>query len=90
MEKAPVHAFGLHKAHGARVAVRQNGLRVARGNRVQSGRNIRKRLVPTHWLEPAAPLGPHALERLEHTALVVGALGVLAHLGAQHAVGLRV
>ena len=40
VEKAPVHAFGLHKAHGACVAVRKNSLRVARGNRMQSGRNV--------------------------------------------------
>ena len=90
VEEAPVHALALHQAHGARVAVGLDGLRVARGDPTQARGDVRQRLVPGHGRELAAALGAAALEGGEDALGVVGALGVFGHLGAEHAAGLRV
>ncbi|MNT15835.1 hypothetical protein D3C72_1509110 [compost metagenome] len=93
MKEPPVHALALHHAHRAGVAVRQHGFGCACGDRLETLRNIVQRLVPADGCElPAADLSfwADALERREHSLGVVAAFGVLADLGAQHAVGVRV
>ena len=89
VEKAPVHALALHQAHGAGIAVGQDGLRVGLGDAVQPGADIGQRIVPAHRLKLAAALGPHPLHRLQHPVGMVAALGVFADLGAKHAAGVR-
>ena len=86
VEEARRHAFALHQPHGAGVAVRQDRLRVAPGDRPQPCRDVVQRLVPAHRLEVPAALGAAALQRRQHTLRVVGALGITADLGAQRAV----
>jgi len=77
--------LALHQAHGARVAVRHDGLWVARRNGLQSADDVVQRLVPAHGLESARSLGPHAAQRPQDTIRVVGAFGVARNLGTQHA-----
>ena len=89
VEEAPVHALALHQSHGARVAVRLDGLRVARGDVRQARRDVPQRFVPAHRGELPAALGARTFEWREDALGMVGALGVLRHLGAQHAAGLR-
>ena len=90
VEETAVHALALHHAHGASVAVGQDGFGRAGRNRLQALRNIGQGFVPADGRELAAALGARALERGEHPLRVVRALGVLADLGAQHAVGVGV
>ena len=85
VEEARRHRLALQQAHGAGIAVGQDGLRVARGNRLQACGNVAQRFVPRHANELAAALGADALERVLQALGVVGALGVAADLGAQHA-----
>ena len=87
VKKAPVHAFALHQAHGAGVAVGKNRLGVVLRNVVQALGYVGKGLVPTDGGELAAALGAAALERLQHAACMVGALRVLADLGAENTIG---
>ena len=89
VEEAPVHALALHQAHGACVAVGQDGFGIARRQRVQPGGDVGQRLVPAHGLELPGALGAHAAQRGEHTLGVVAALGVFADLGAEHAARVR-
>ena len=90
VKEARRHALALHQAHGAGVAVGQDGLRVARRDRAQALGNGVERLVPGDGGELAAALGAAAFQRLQQPIRVVGALGVLGHLGAEYAVGQRV
>ncbi|MPM26104.1 hypothetical protein SDC9_72605 [bioreactor metagenome] len=87
VKEAAVHALALHHAHGACVAVGQHRLGVAPRDGVQARRDVCQRFVPRHGDELAASLGAHALERREHTLGVIGALGVFADFGTQHAAG---
>ena len=90
VEEARGHAVALHQAHGAGVAVGQDGLRVARGDGLQPGGDGVERLVPADGLEAAAALGAHAAQRLQHALAVIRALGIARHLGAQRAMRGRV
>jgi hypothetical protein len=90
VEKAPVHALALHHAHGAGVAVGQDGLRVARGDGARRCGDVGQGFVPADGCELAAALGARALEGREDALGVVAALGVAGDLGAQHAIGVRV
>jgi len=87
VEEARGHALALHHAHGAGVAVGQDGLGGARRDLAQPRGDVVQRLVPRHLHELAAALGPDALERPEHALGVLRAFGVARHLGAQRAVG---
>ncbi len=62
----------------------------AGGNGLQALGNVAQGFVPGHGRELAAAFGAAALEGGEDALGVVGALGVLAHLGAQHTIGLGV
>ena len=90
VEKARCHRLPLQQAHGAGVAVRQDGLRIARRDGLQPLRNVAQRLVPAHALELAAALGAGALHREQHPLGVLHPLRVAGDLGAQRAVGGRV
>ena len=72
------------------VAVGHDGLRIARGDRLQPLRDVAQRLVPAHPLEPPGALGAAAPHRMQQALGVVGALGIARDLGAQHAVGVPV
>ena len=85
VKKTSVHALALHQSHGAGIAVWQYGFGRAPGNAVQALGNIAQRFVPAHRGEMAAAFGAAAFERLQHSPGVVGAFGVLADLGAEHA-----
>ena len=87
VEKAPVHALALHHAHGACVAVGEDGLGIFLGNQMQALGDITQRFIPVDGGELARALGAAALERLQHAFGVIAALGVFADLGAQHATG---
>jgi hypothetical protein len=87
VEEAPGHAFALHLAHGAGIAVGNDGLGVARGDGLEARRDVGQRGLPAHRLELPAALGAAALERLQQALGVVGALGVARDLVAQHAAG---
>src|SRR5256885_232654 len=80
VEEAPVHALALHQAHGACVAVGQDGFGIARRQGLQARGDVGQRLVPAHGLELPGTLGSHAAQRGEHTLGVVAALGVLLTL----------
>ena len=93
VEEAPGDAFPLHQAHGACIAVGQDGLggvRAAPGYRLQPAGNVGERGLPAHRRELPAALGAAALEGLQDAFGVVGALRVARDLGAQGAVGVRV
>ena len=90
VEEARGHAVALYQAHGAGVAVGQDGLGVARRDVAQARGNVVQGFVPAHFHKLAAALGTAALERFEQTLRVVGALGVARDLGAEYAPGLRV
>ena len=85
VEKARGHRFALHQAHGATVAVRQDRLRIARGDRFQAGRDGLQCVVPADGLELAFPFLAHAAQRRQQAVRMVGALREARHLGAQHA-----
>ena len=87
VEEARGHALALHLAHGAGIAVGQDGLRVARRDGVQPAGDVIQRLVPADGFEPAAAFGADPLERGEDAVRVVAALGVARDLGAQRPVG---
>ena len=90
VEEARRHAVALHQAHGAGVAVGQDGLGLPRRDGRQPRGDGGQRLVPADGLEAALALAAHALQRREQALRAVGALGVAADLGAQHAVRGRV
>ena len=90
VKKAPIHRFALHQAHGAGVAVGQDGLRLARGNGAQPRGDLIQRRAPRDRLEAPLALGAHAAQRRQDALGVVRALGVARHFGTQHAVGRRV
>ena len=85
VEKTRGHRFALHQAHGAAVAVWQDRLRIARGDRFQAGRDGRQRLIPADALELAFALLAHAAQRGQQAVRMVGALREARDLGAQHA-----
>ena len=91
MEKSRGHAVALHQAHGAGIAVRQDGLccvATARHDSLQPRRNIAQRGVPTHGYKLSAALWAAALEWPQHPFGVVAALGIAGHLGTQSTGGL--
>ncbi len=90
VEEAPVHRAVLQHAHGAGIAERQDGLRILGGERLQARGDLIQRLVPADAPEFAAALRPGALERMQQAVGRIGALGVVADLGAQRSVGERV
>ncbi|MCY1534575.1 hypothetical protein D9M68_699530 [compost metagenome] len=90
VEEAGGHAFALHQAHGAGVAVGQDGLRVAGGDGLQACRDVVQRFVPVHRSELAAAFGACAFERLQDALGVVAAFGVARNLGAQRTIGVPV
>ena len=79
------HALALHQAHRAGIAVGQDRLGVARGDGLQTRRDIGKRFVPAHRHEAPFTLLADAPQRRQHAFRVIGALGIAADLGAQHA-----
>ena len=85
VEKARRHRLALHQAHGAAVAVRQDRLRIARGDRFQAGRDGLQCFFPADALELALPLLAHAAQRMQQPVRMVGAFREARHLGAQHA-----
>ena len=82
--------LALHQAHGARIAVGQDGLRVACGDGLQPGGNGVQGFVPADRFKLARTLGANPAQGLQQAIGVVGAFGVTRDLGAQHAVGRRV
>ena len=91
VEKSRRHAVALHQAHGAGIAVGQDGLcgvATARHDGLQPRRNIAQRGVPTHGYKLSAALWAAALEWPQHPFGVVAALGVAGHLGTQSTCGL--
>ena len=88
VEKPSRHAFALNLAHGAGIAVGQDGFGIARRNNFEARCNVAERRVPAHRLELAAAFGADALEGLQQPLGMVGALGVARNLVAQHAAGL--
>ncbi len=84
VEEARGHAFTLHQAHGAGIAVRQDGLRAARRDPAQAGGDGVERLVPRNRCELALTLGANTLHRRQQPVRVVGAFGVAVDLGAEH------
>ena len=86
VEEARRHALALQQAHRAGVAVGQDRLRVARGDRLQPTGDVGQRLVPARRLEAARALRAHAAQRRQHALGVMGALGVARDLGAERAV----
>jgi hypothetical protein len=91
VEETPVHRLALHQAHGAGIAVGQDGLGASRARRhdAQARGDVVERLVPAHGLEAALALGADAAQRLQQALRVRAALQVARHLGAQHAPGVR-
>ncbi len=87
VKEARRHALALHQPHGARIAVWQDGLRVARGDGGQAGGHGVQRLVPGNRLELAFALAADPLHWREQAVGVVSALRVARDLGAQHALG---
>ena len=88
VEEAARHGLALQQAHGAGIAVGEDGLRVARRDRLQAAGDLGDRLVPADALEARRfVLGVDALERVQHALRVVGPLRVARDLGAQRAVG---
>jgi hypothetical protein len=89
VEEAHCHRFALQQAHGAAIAVRQDGLRIARGDRLQTRGDLVQCLVPGDLFELALALLADAAQRGQDAVRVVGAVDVARHLGAQHAGGGR-
>ncbi len=89
VEETCGHRFALHQTHRPRIAVRNDALRVDRGDRFQACCDRVERLVPGDALECAVTLGPDALQRVKHAVRVVGALEVAADLRAQRTAGGR-
>ncbi|MCY1227605.1 hypothetical protein D9M72_398820 [compost metagenome] len=85
VEEACGHALALHQAHGAGIAVRHDGLRIARGDGLQARGDGIERFVPGNRRELALALPADALHRRQQAVGMVGAFGVARYLGAQHA-----
>ena len=92
VEEAPIHRRALEQAHRAGVGVRQDRLRpVARlGDRVQPVGDLAQRVVPRDRLEAAASLGADPPQRRAQSVVMVRALDVSIHLGAEEAARERV
>ena len=90
VEKARGHAFALYLAHGARVAVGQDGFGVLGRNGFQAGGNRVECFFPADALKLPAAFGAYALQGMEDAFGVVGALGVARDFGAQRAIGVAV
>ena len=84
VEKAQRHRFALHQAHGAAIAIRQDGLRVAFCDWLQARCDGVEGLVPADAFEFALALAAHAAHRIQHAVRVIGAVDIARHLGAQH------
>ena len=89
MEEARRHRFALHQPHGGGVAVRQNGLRVARCNGLQARGGVVERLLLRERLDAPAALGAHPPQRLPQALGVINPLQVATKLWSLHAVGVR-
>src|SRR5947208_1960675 len=80
----------LHLPHRARVRKRQDGLgAVGRDDGAPALGDRRHRVVPRDRDELAGSLRPDPAQRPQHAKRRVDALGVLAHLAANHALGER-
>ena len=90
VEEAGGDTLALDFPHRARVAVGQDALGTARGDRGKTCCDIRQCRIPADLFPLPAAFGAHALQRMQHAFGVVGALGVATHLGAEHAGGGRV
>ncbi len=89
VEEALRHRLALHQTHRSGVAVRNDGLRIARRDGAQPHRDLVDRPVPGHRLEAAGALAADAPQRRQHAVGVVAAFQVAADLGAQRAAGGR-
>ncbi len=85
VEEAGRHRLALQQAHGAAIAVGQDGFRRPRGDGLEAAGDGGQRLVPADALELALALLAHPAQRMQQALGVVGALRVARHLGAQHA-----
>ena len=90
VEEARGHAFALHEAHRAGIAVRHDRLRLARRDRTQALGDDVQRIVPADALEAARALGADAAQRMQHALGMLDALGIARHLRAQRAMRRRV
>ena len=63
VEKPPRHRLALHQAHGAGVAVGNNGLRVVGGNGRQTRCNISQSRIPAHRLKAPQAFRTDPFER---------------------------
>ena len=89
VEEAPVHRAVLHHAHRAGIAARQNGLGVFRGQALQPRGDLIECGVPADAFELSFAFPADALHRVAQAIGRVGALQVMADLGAERAVGER-
>jgi len=85
VEETQRHRLALHQAHGAAIAVREDGLRVARSDFAQALRDLVDRSLPADLFEFAFTLLAHAAHRMQHAIRRIGALDVARDLGAEHA-----
>ncbi len=87
MEEAPVQALALHQAHGAGIAVGQDGARIIGGNVAEPGGNGVERLVPRDALEAPLALAADTFHRMQQALVGIHAIEIVRDLGAQRAVG---
>jgi len=90
MKKPRRHALALHLAHGAGVAVGQQGVGVALNDGLQARGNVAQGFLPADGLPGGTrPLGAHAPLGFEQALGMIDALGVARDFGAQHPIGKR-
>ena len=90
IEKARGDALALHQAHGACVAVGQDGFGCTLRDSGQPAGNVVQRGIPTHPLKLARAFGAHAFEWVQHALRVVAALGITRYFSTQGPVGVAV
>ena len=86
VEEAAVHAAAVEQAHGAGVAVGQDGFgaELVRDRAQAFGDGV-ERFVPGDALEASRALGAHAALRIEQPLRVIFALEILRHFAAEEA-----
>ena len=89
MKKAAIHRRALHLPHRSRVAVRQDRLRIARGDSRQFPGDRVERLVPADSRELSAALGADALHRIQQSVGRVRAVEIPRDLCAEDAIRRR-
>ncbi|MNO48279.1 hypothetical protein D3C76_386120 [compost metagenome] len=89
VEKARGHRVTLHQAHGAGIAVRQDGLRGARRDVLEACGNGIEGLVPAYALKRAFTFSADPLHRVQQAIRVIGTLEIARHLGTERSPGGR-